>query len=589
MRVNMPVTNEEVVLGETEVLVSRTDTGGRIAFCNDAFTRTSGFEEGELLGAPHNIVRHPDMPREAFADLWATIKAGRPWEGIVKNRTASGGFYWVRANVTPVTEGGEVTGFISVRQRPSEAERTRAEAAYAAMATGRGRAFALDDGDILHRGWRGRLAEFHHSVTMRIIGAVTVIALALVLAGGMSLDGMRDSNDALREVFTDRVMPSSHLKDAMDELRQAETAAALFVLDLVRGREPAERVAAIRNHVEMAQTSWTAFAESPREGEQLEAAASFEAARQAWLQDGLEPLLRLAGGSRANEAETHLREVAAPLFTQMADALRVVVAYQVIGAEQAYTLAQEDYAVHLRESLALGAVGLLAAGLLAWLAVRGLRRPLRELEGHFLTIAAGDYGQPIARPAAREFRGVASYLRMMRARLAFAEAERAERDRAAASERREAIGALAEAVEQESRGAVDAVAVRTTAIAAETKAMAGIAGGLAERAAAMAGAAGQTRDAVEAVAAATEEMAASIGEITMQATRTGDITRRAVAGGVEAGETIRRLSQTVDRIGEVVQLINAIAGQTNLLALNATIEAARAGEAGKGFAWWRAR
>ncbi len=173
---------------------------------------------------------------------------------------------------------------------------------------------------------------------------------------------------------------------------------------------------------------------------------------------------------------------------------------------------------------------------------------------------------------------------MMRARLAFAEAERAERDRAAASERREAIGALAEAVEQESRGAVDAVAVRTTAIAAETKAMAGIAGGLAERAAAMAGAAGQTRDAVEAVAAATEEMAASIGEITMQATRTGDITRRAVAGGVEAGETIRRLSQTVDRIGEVVQLINAIAGQTNLLALNATIEAARAGEAGKGFA-----
>jgi methyl-accepting chemotaxis protein/aerotaxis receptor len=584
MRINMPVTQEEVVLGETEVLVSRTDPGGRITFCNDAFTRTSGFPEEELLGAPHNILRHPDMPREAFADLWATIKAGRPWEGIVKNRTASGGFYWVRANVTPVSEGGAVTGFISVRQRPSETERARAEAAYPAMAAGRGAAFALRDGEILRRGWRNRLATFHHSVTMRILGAVAVMALALLLVGGMSLDGMRDSNDALRGVFTDRVLPSANLKDAMDELRQAETGAALLVLDLVRGRNPSERIAAIRSHVEIAATSWTSFSESSREGQQLEASGSFETARQAWLRDGLEPLLRLAGGSDPAEAERHLRDVAAPLFDQMADALRVVVAYQVVGAEEAYSAAQEDYAVHLSESLVLGAVGLLAAGLLAWLAVRGLRRPLRELEDHFVTIAAGNYGRPIETPAAREFRGVASYLRMLRARLAFSEAERAERDRAAAAERREAIGSLAQAVEQESRSAVDAVAVRTTAIATETEAMAGIAGGLAERSAAMAGAAGQTRDAVEAVAAATEEMAASISEITVQATRTGEITRRAVAGGAEAGETIRRLSETVGRIGEVVQLIGSIAAQTNLLALNATIEAARAGEAGKGFA-----
>ncbi|HYN38377.1 MAG TPA: PAS domain-containing protein, partial [Rhodospirillales bacterium] len=110
MRVKEPITDREEVLPDGTVLVSRTDAGGRIGFVNQAFVDASGFAQAELLGAPHNIVRHPHMPAQAFADLWRTIKAGRPWEGLVKNRTRGGDFYWVRANVTPIVENGKVGG-----------------------------------------------------------------------------------------------------------------------------------------------------------------------------------------------------------------------------------------------------------------------------------------------------------------------------------------------------------------------------------------------------------------------------------------------------------------------------------------------
>lgn len=108
MRDNGPVTNREVLMKEDDILVSGTDTGGRIQFANKAFADISGFSETELIDAPHNIVRHKDMPKEAFANLWATIKAGLPWQGLVKNRTKTGDHYWVRANVTPTIEDAKL-------------------------------------------------------------------------------------------------------------------------------------------------------------------------------------------------------------------------------------------------------------------------------------------------------------------------------------------------------------------------------------------------------------------------------------------------------------------------------------------------
>ncbi|HEY0887157.1 MAG TPA: PAS domain S-box protein, partial [Ramlibacter sp.] len=85
MRVNLPVTDDEYVLPDGEVIVSRTDLRGVLTYVNEAFLRSSGFARDELIGRAHNIIRHPDMPPEAFADLWQTIGAGRPWSAMVKN------------------------------------------------------------------------------------------------------------------------------------------------------------------------------------------------------------------------------------------------------------------------------------------------------------------------------------------------------------------------------------------------------------------------------------------------------------------------------------------------------------------------
>src|SRR5215469_12721051 len=136
MRVNEPITDHEIEIPDGEPLVSRTDRGGRIVFANHVFVESSGFSEQELVGEPHNIVRHPHMPKEAFANLWATIKAGRPWDGLVKNRRKNGDFYWVRANVTPVVENGQVTGYTSIRSKPSRAETGAAEQAYSRIRAG---------------------------------------------------------------------------------------------------------------------------------------------------------------------------------------------------------------------------------------------------------------------------------------------------------------------------------------------------------------------------------------------------------------------------------------------------------------------
>src|SRR5690606_29380303 len=126
MRVNLPITDQEYPFPRGGTLVSVTDSKGRILYCNEMFVEVSGFTTEELLGQPHNLIRHPDVPEEAFRDLWETIKSGRPWSAVLKNRRKDGSHYWVVANVTPLSDDGEPTGYMSVR---TEATREQIEEA----------------------------------------------------------------------------------------------------------------------------------------------------------------------------------------------------------------------------------------------------------------------------------------------------------------------------------------------------------------------------------------------------------------------------------------------------------------------------
>jgi len=121
---------EEYVLKDHDILISATDTKGRITFANNIFYEVAQYEQGSLTGKPHNVIRHPDMPKTAFADLWAVIEEGKMWQGFVKNKGANGRTYWVRAMVFPCYGNGRIEGYISVRTKPSASDIARATEAY---------------------------------------------------------------------------------------------------------------------------------------------------------------------------------------------------------------------------------------------------------------------------------------------------------------------------------------------------------------------------------------------------------------------------------------------------------------------------
>ena len=180
MRTNLPVTGIEYLLRDGQSIVSTTDPKGRITYVNPCFVEVSGFSEQELMGKAHNLVRHPDMPAAAFADLWLTLQAGLPWTGLVKNRRRNGDFYWVTANVTPVKEGSRTVGYMSVRTRPSRAEVEAAQAAYQEIGQTIGGPLAIRQGVALRRGLGLRLAQLRAlSLDARLAAVMAPLALLL--------------------------------------------------------------------------------------------------------------------------------------------------------------------------------------------------------------------------------------------------------------------------------------------------------------------------------------------------------------------------------------------------------------------------
>ncbi|MBB1486734.1 methyl-accepting chemotaxis protein [Oceanospirillum sediminis] len=144
MKKNLPVTGVERHFPDGVPLVSTTDLKGRITYANDDFVKISGFSREELMGEMHNIVRHPDVPPAVFKDMWSTLKQGKPWMGVVKNRSKNGDYYWVNAFVTPIVEASQVIGFQSVRVHPEQSQIKRAEEIYQRVNQGRKRISRYD-------------------------------------------------------------------------------------------------------------------------------------------------------------------------------------------------------------------------------------------------------------------------------------------------------------------------------------------------------------------------------------------------------------------------------------------------------------
>ncbi|MDP1649209.1 MAG: methyl-accepting chemotaxis protein [Rubrivivax sp.] len=155
MRNNQPVTQTEYDYPDDATLMSVTDTQSHITYANAAFVAVSGFTRDEILGQPHNMVRHPDMPSEAFADMWKTLQGGESWSALVKNRRKTGDHYWVRANAAPVRRNGQLVGYLSVRTKPTRAEIDGAQALYRDLREGRAGGRALHKGLLVRTGLLG--------------------------------------------------------------------------------------------------------------------------------------------------------------------------------------------------------------------------------------------------------------------------------------------------------------------------------------------------------------------------------------------------------------------------------------------------
>lgn len=210
MKTNLPVTNAEVIYRDSAVLISKTDTRGVITYANSDFIEVSGYSENELLGKSHNIVRHPDMPPEAFADLWKCIQADMLWHGFVKNRCKNGDHYWVEANVTPITEHGKITGYLSVRTKPSRAQVNQADALYARMRDGK------VHGARLAR-WFSTLSIKNRLIGMIVLFAMISSASATLGLNGMALSILNLTLAAILGVFIVRavVIPLDNLKNTI--------------------------------------------------------------------------------------------------------------------------------------------------------------------------------------------------------------------------------------------------------------------------------------------------------------------------------------------------------------------------------------
>ncbi|BDT65923.1 aerotaxis receptor [Comamonadaceae bacterium OS-1] len=205
MRNNQPILNQEYPFPSGQTLVSTTDLQGNIRYCNPYFIEVSGFSRDELVGQPHNLIRHPDMPEEAYRDMWATIKSGRPWSAMVKNRRKDGSYYWVRANVTPLMEGNQPTGYMSVRTEPLRADIDAATALYARMRAEKAqgqRITCLDGGHVRVNSLAGRIAT---ALTLGLAGKLTLTSGALTALGvavGVAIGGASAGSIALVAVPT---------------------------------------------------------------------------------------------------------------------------------------------------------------------------------------------------------------------------------------------------------------------------------------------------------------------------------------------------------------------------------------------------
>lgn len=313
MKINLPITTQEKLFPPDKTLVSKTDAQGIITFVNRDFVEVCGFSESELVGANHNIIRHPDMPAPAFEIMWKTLQRGLPWRGLVKNRCKNGDYYWVDAKVVPIKKRGQIIGYMSVRTCPSRQDVAHAQAAYHAAATEPG---TLKEEALAP--WKR-----HLSIRNGIPVWILFVTLMMVVGGVLGVGGLTLSNTAIKTLYYEEMEPVQaigRINFLMADNR-AQVALALHHNPLAHPAAPLDHpltahLQTLLQNKEEIDRLWQPYVKRISSAAERTLADQYWQARNSYVQDGLLQAKQALETSDYAQAERILLTNVTPLYEQ---------------------------------------------------------------------------------------------------------------------------------------------------------------------------------------------------------------------------------------------------------------------------------
>jgi len=561
MKNNGPVTQKEVPFPAGQYLVSKTDLKGIITYCNDAFIALSGYNSDELLGKSHNIVRHPDMPPAAFEDLWKTVKTGRPWRGVVKNRCKNGDHYWVDAFVVPLRRNGQAIGYMSVRSAPSREQVRGAEGLYQQINAGKA---GLPKAGV---GFLGSL-----SMRLRIQGVMGLMALLIVLIASFGMYALTLCNQALQEAYEAHMKPSIAIAKMVERLGDNRSQIMLALQHSPDNKYHTMHDHPLTLHIDntlanrqIIEGLRSIYEKLSKEGEEKVLADAFFASRDAFSKEGVNAAREALKANDFDTAQLLLLQKINPLYGQVmaqGDALQKLLTSK---GDKAYADAEANY--NWVRSVAIGGTifGILLVIFAGGYLVSVVVTPIRKAIAHFDNISEGVLTDEIDTSGRDETGQLLCSLAAMQVQLKVILDEVRHVSVTLDDESRKLSVDMDQVVEQsiQQQDRVQGTAAATEEL---TQSVAEVA------------------SSVDSTAQAASKSKSLVAESTRSMSESMEATSRVIGAVQNSSATIGDLNRAIEKIGVITNTIREIAEQTNLLALNAAIEAARAGEQGRGFA-----